>query len=334
MKRKSVFIAAVLCLSLAGCSIENEKVESAESVIETEETITEVIEEEISVSIEEIDLENSLDITDIVVDIMENYDDYKEIALKHGMIYTDGTKTDGPVMMEEITPYEPGEAVAEYDVVGVKSKYKLVELYAEDYETIYDELKDMTEEELHEYIVYECSDNYWSGDEYAYEYYEAGMPYLELSRLINSERLKFYAGLTVEEWAALSIEEQRDTVAKMAMQWRKNYNVERRELNKETEKELEELASYGRKVPKNAGDDYEAWYKSNEMLLTKISNIDFTAEKELPYYITEDEDGYYITEDDLKALWKEQGSPEDKNLKMEFYGYTFSYDINNLYPDW
>ena len=334
MKRKSVFIAAVLCLSLAGCSTENEKVESAESVIETEETSTETIEEEISVSIEEIDLENSLDITDIVVDIMENYDDYKEIALKHGMIYTDGTKTDGPVMMEEITPYEPGEAVTEYDVVGVKPKHKLVEIYAEDYETIYDELKDMTEEELHEFIVHDCLDTFWEEDEYAQDYLDEGMSYLEVGRLVNSERFKVYAGLTVEEWAALSIEEQRDTVAKMAMQWGKNYNVERRELNKETEKELEELASYGRKVPKNAGDDYEAWYKSNEREIIIISNIDFTVGKVLPDYITEEDGRYYVSQEDLRDLYESQGSPEDKNLEMEFYGYHFSYDINNLYPDW
>lgn len=323
MKKYSL-VLLMFMLSLVACS--KKDIDVVETTVEVEET-TESEEETFEYS-EYID--TKLDITSLVNEIAENYDDYKEIALKHGMIYTDGTKTDGPVMMEEITPYEPGENVAEYDVVGVESKYKLVELYPEDYETIYDELKDMTEEELHEYIVYECSDNYWSGDEYAYEYFEAGMPYLELSRLINSERLKFYAGLTVEEWAALSIEEQRDTVAKMAMQWRKNYNVERRELNEETKKELEELASYGRKVPKNAGDDYEAWYKSNERDIIIISNIDFTVGKVLPDYITEADGRYYVSQDDLRDLYESQGSPEDKNLEMEFYGYHFSYDVSNI----
>lgn len=344
MKKNYIFIMALLCLSLSGCNTGDKSEGSTEKLIEsvtetevkTEATETEIetetIKETTIASDEKEEIpKNSIDISDIVLKIREYYDDYKDIALKHGMIYTDGTKTDGPIMMEEITPYEPGDTLADYVLVSEEPRHNIIELEVVDYDELYDLVKDFDELALLTFIDRDRLD--YSIDEEGLDF--SDMSDLEALRILERRAIEECGNISVDDWINLSIEEQRDLTVKMAIKWRTDYNDSAEELNEETRRENEELAKIKTKVPANVDvKEYKRWYNSNKTLFVMISNIDFTVGKVLPDYITEDGNNYYITEENLKDLWKSQGSPENKNIEIECYGYSFIFDVSLLYQDW
>jgi len=212
MKRSSLILGISLMLvSLSACG--NKEVEVAETTVVEEKHTEETQKEDTHI---DISLGTELDISSLVREVAEGYDEWREFALTHGVIYTDGTKTNGPILMDEITPYEPGDAILESEMVSVvEGQEEELAYESVDYDTFYDIVKDMTEVELHYYIYINCNFGAdWIEAAVAEEDLE-GLTEEEAWRLDNEEIIKVNGGMTLEEWSALSLEEMREATARM-----------------------------------------------------------------------------------------------------------------------
>lgn len=327
MKKSSLILGiSFMLVLLSACG--NKEVEVAETTVVEENHTKETQEENTHI---DISIGTELDISSLVREVAEGYDEWREFALTHGVIYTDGTKTNGPILMDEITPYEPGDAILESEMVSVAEGQEEELAYESvDYDTFYDIVKDMTEVELHYYIYINCNFGAdWIEAAVAEEDLE-GLSEEEAWRLDNEEIIKVNGGMTLEEWSALSLEEMREATARMKVTSNEKYNAHVDEENAEVREHNAGLSSYQIKAPKGAGSDYISWYKANRLYLIRLENTDFTVGKVLPDYIKELNGSYVISQEDIRDLYKAQGEPEDKVIEIEVYGYKCDYDVSNV----
>lgn len=323
---KKIYLLLLASVMLTACNSKNN-----EDIVEAVVTESQVTESSDDFSInEEIMIDDNLYLTDIVSDVVDNYDVYKDFAIKHGMIYTNGMSTNKSPVMEEIDGYVYGvDELEEDELVYEYYDYDILPLEETDYNKIYEIFKPMTIDEVLDWVYMNC---YWYDDyeatyvdEYNY-YFISVVGYY--GRLSDVEHTKENGYITMEDWETMSEDEQKIHLAKVMV----HFNEQANELIEWLNADSLEKNGTVRSVSRATSDDsaeYKAWCLENQLMIDKIEYIDFTVEKEIPYYVTVEDGEYFVTLENLKNLWEEQGSPVDKVLSMQVYGFEFDYDVSN-----
>lgn len=291
-------------------------------------------------------IDDNLYLTDIVSDVVNNYDSYKDFAIKHGMIYTNGVSTNKSPVMEEIDGYVYGvDDVEEDELVYEYYDYDILPLRETDYTKIYEEFKPMTIDEVLEYVDANC---YWydmwepegydeeesnDGDGYMdmgiepwYEYYICLVGYH--GRTSDVDHTKENGYITMEDWENMSDDDKKIHLSKVMVHFNEKANEFIEVLNADSEKKNGTVRSVSRATDDNS-PEYQTWCLENKDIIEKAQFIDFTVEKDIPSYVTVEDGEYFVTLEDLKTLWESQGSPEDSVLSMCVYGFNFDYDVSN-----
>lgn len=306
---------------------------------------------------------DKLDITNYFKSAKDIFYEMKDWGLKHGLLYTDGTKTGLDVLVEEIIPLNPGEQYINTDENNIQNGLtdeeieiqvnaleqellSLMPIELQDIENqeyipkevnlksesdIIDELSQLTSNsEIADYVI---NNFYWYGD-FSDDY----VPYLE--HILPDAEI-----ISQETWDAYSLDEARERALsvilgsyteglKVLNDSNKNYNTDvyRQELyslrevylnNVELRKNKLREELLAQRNETSVSNEYLTWCKSYEDNINYIESHDFTSEG-LSAVIKKEEDKYYILWDYIYNFADENGKLP---LNIEFVGFGDTFKI-------
>lgn len=306
---------------------------------------------------------DKLDITNYFKSAKDIFYEMKDWGLKHGLLYTDGTKTGLDVLVEEIIPLNPGEQYINTDENNIQNALtdeeieiqvnaleqellSLMPIELQDIENqeyipkevnlksesdIIDELSQLTSNsEIADYVI---NNFYWYGD-FSDDY----VPYLE--HILPDAEI-----ISQETWDAYSLDEARERALsvilgsyteglKVLNDSNNNYNTDvyRQELyslrevylnNVELRKNKLRDELLAQRNETSVSNEYLTWCKSYEDNINYIESHDFTSEG-LSAVIQKEEDKYYILWDYIYNFADENGKLP---LNIEFVGFGDTFKI-------
>lgn len=232
-----------------------------------------------------------MDITSKVEKLKSKYELALDFGKKHGLLYIDGTPTNGNPIMDEITPLKVGDKVSEKKKIILEAKeYKPV-FYETDVNVLSEIMKDFTRDEVYDYLinvneVYPTI--YIEGIEDSIEalnYLLCNMGYGETDPEIGVVSLE-----TLESMSDIEFKEHVCKVLSYSNDYRNQQEQSFSDYIKELYSETKEVLvdDY-----KDRDSEYQEWYVDNIDIISDSRYIDFTQDV-LPQEVILKDGRYYL----------------------------------------